>query len=689
MVVKEVETQDRQGTWHRLQVRPYRTLESKIDGAVIALVDITDLKRSARELTTARDDAIKIIETMPIPTLVIASDRRVQAANDSFCGLAQIERSEIEGRFLSELGDGEWNIPSLLTMLEAVLTQGVRFQDFEIEHDFTRIGHRSLVLNARETYMAGSGTQAALLAFEDLTVIKRAADQLKRAEEKYRGLLENAGDGILIVNKTGTIEFANDRAESMFGYSFGEMEREPYELLVPKQDLEAPSEDADSYGKRKDGTIFPIEISASPVKANSLLSTIIVRDISVRRQIENERLSVLGVEREARQEAEKANRIKDEFLATLSHELRTPLLAILSWAQILRLGVAEADKVRRAVAMIEKSAKDQAQLLDDLLDVARIQAGKLHLDLQEVNPADCISGALDSVRGLSDEKSIAIETEFDPAAGTISADPNRLRQVFWNLLTNAIRFTPHGGKIAIRMNRVKEGFHAWLRVQVEDNGSGIKPAFIPLLFTRFSQGDSSTTRVHGGLGLGLSIVRDVIEMHGGTVTAESPGDGRGAVFNISLPYRHIQLSNSKGARSLESLQTASEIAEIPANLSHIRVLLVDDQEDARDAFLTILESFGAQVRAAATAGEGFNALIEFKPDVLLCDIAMPGEDGFSLIRKIRALEPKQGGKVPAVALTAYAGAVNARRALAAKFDVHLAKPVDAVALSHVIAKLAT
>jgi len=689
MALKEVEVHDRVGGWYRLQVRPYRTLDSKIDGAVVALLDITDLKRSAAELTTARDDAMKIIETMPIPILVIASDRRVQAANDSFCATSQIERSKIEGRFLSELADGEWNIPALLTMLEAVLTQGARFQDFEIEHDFLRIGHRSLVVNARATYMARSETQAALLAFEDFTVRKRAADQLKRAEEKYRTLLENAGDGILIINKAGAIEFANDRAENTFGYAAGELAGHPYEQLV-HQGREGHGETSESYGKRKDGTLFPIEISVSPVKTNSdLLATVIVRDSSERKQIESQRLDLLSAESEARREAEKANRIKDEFLATLSHELRTPLTAILSWAQILRLAGTETDKVRRSVAMIERSAKEQAQLLDDLLDVARIQAGKLRLDLREVHLADCISSVVDSVRGLADEKSIVVETEFDSAADMISADPDRLRQVFWNLLTNALRFSSPGGKITIRMSRVMERRNARLQVQVQDTGRGIKPDFLPLLFTRFSQADSSTTRVHGGLGLGLSIVRDLIDMHGGSVTAESPGEDKGAVFTISLPYKHTNASIDNGDRNPTSIQTASANVEEPAGLRGIRVLVVDDMEEAREAFLTILQSFGAQVRAAATAGEGLSALIEFKPDVLLCDIAMPGEDGFSLIRKVRALDPKQGGKTPSVALTAYAGDVNVHRTLAADFDVHLAKPVDAVALSHVIATLAT
>jgi two-component system, chemotaxis family, CheB/CheR fusion protein len=704
MTVKEVETQDKQGAWYRLQVRPYRTTDNKIDGAVISLMEITALKRAAEELTTARDDARKIIETMPIPILVVASDRRVQTANDSFCEMSRLERTEVEGKFLSELGHGEWNIPSLLTMLEAVLTQGARFQDFEVEYDFPSLGRKAMVLNARRTYMAESGTQAALIAIEDFTVRKQTALQLKGAEEKFQHLLENARDGILILNKKGAIEFANDRVEKMFGYSSGELSHQSYELLVPDQKREEyrsyhaefmskpQSRDmgrgAELQGKRKDGTLFPVEISLVPLKMKSdLLIAVIIRDVSELRRVESERLSLLAGERAARYEAERANRIKDAFLATLSHELRTPLSTILSWTQLIRLGKANEEQKKRAIAMIEKSASAQGQLINDLLDVSRIQSGKLQLRLRSVDPTACISAALDSIRGFADEKSIAIKTNFDSEAGRIIADDDRLQQVFQNLFTNAIKFTPAGGKVWVRLKRIKDPLQDRIQIQVQDTGKGIKREFLPYLFERFSQEDSSSMRVYGGLGLGLSIVRDLVEMQGGNVKAESPGEGKGALFTVNLPVSGTEVP-AGGVATIPSLrQISGEPNQESANLKGLRVLVVDDMEDAREGFSTLLRSFGAEVWAVATVDEALEAMASFKPDVLLCDIAMPGEDGFSLIRKVRALEPSQGGDTPAIALSAYAGPENVRRSLSAKFDSHLAKPVDATVLTNAIVNL--
>jgi CheY-like chemotaxis protein/two-component sensor histidine kinase len=343
---------------------------------------------------------------------------------------------------------------------------------------------------------------------------------------------------------------------------------------------------------------------------------------------------------------------------------------------------------KKGLALIEKSATDQSQLIDDLLDVSRIQAGKLHLDLSVVDPADSVSAAVDSIRALAEEKSLTIKTELDPAAEKITADPVRLQQVFRNLLTNAVKFTPSGGKITVRLKRVGKPSHEQVQFQVRDTGKGIKAEFLPLLFMRFTQADSSATRGYGGLGLGLSIVRHLVELHGGTVTAESPGVGKGAVFSVNLPCVQPDRLPGENIEKSKTQQTAEQKPEVPEKLDGLRVLVIDDMQDTRDALETILKSLGAEVRTAESAREGFDALKEFKPDVLLCDIAMPEEDGYTLIQKVRALKPGQGGKTPAVALTAYAGAEAARRALGAKFDNHVAKPVDLVTLSHVVAKLA-
>jgi PAS domain S-box-containing protein len=705
MVLNEIEAHDKQGAWYRVQVRPYRTADNKIDGAVISIIDITVSKHAADLMKSARDDARNIIETTPSPVLVITADRRVQVANESFYETFRSEQSETEGKFISELGDGQWNIPSLLGLLEAVLNQGTTFKDFEIELDLPRVGHKSLVISARRTYLAGSATQAALFAIEDATARKEIASELRSSEERYRNLLENAHDGILVVNGKGLIEFANHQANVMFGYSASELIDKPYEILIPEhsrevhrshlaaymqepraRDMGTP-EGLELYGRRKDGYEFPVDISFSPVKKDSKVSvTAIIRDISQRKIVEKERLDILASEKEARFEAEKANRTKDEFLATLSHELRTPLTTIKSWAQILSLGTPDPERSMKGLAVIERSANAQSQLIDDLLDVSRIQSGKLHLDLSVVDPVECVSAAVDSARSSAAEKSISIETEFDPSPGEIKADPVRIQQVFWNLLTNAIKFTPEGGKISVRLQLVGEPSHQSVQIQVKDTGRGISSDFLPRLFTRFTQADSSATRGYAGLGLGLSIVRHLVEMHGGTVTAESPGEDKGAVFTVNLPLEQTKLPS--GVVRPISPQMVNEKAGTSARLDGLKVLIIDDLKDALDGFGTFLRSLGAHVKTAESAAEGFGTLTEFKPDVLMCDIAMPGEDGYSLIQRVRALKPGQGGKTPAIAVTAYAQAEDRRRALDAKYDAHLAKPVDMVVLSCLIAKLA-
>jgi signal transduction histidine kinase/ActR/RegA family two-component response regulator len=443
----------------------------------------------------------------------------------------------------------------------------------------------------------------------------------------------------------------------------------------------------DLYARRKDGDVFPVDISLSPVAYDSeVLVTAIIRDISERKRIETERQRILSSEKEARLEAEKANRVKDEFLATLSHELRAPLTTILSWAQVLRLKMVGPDKTTKGLTVIEKSANAQSQLIEDLLDVSRIQSGKIHLELSTVDPAECVSGAVDSARSLAEEKDIAIVTEFDRSCGKITADSDRLQQVFRNLLTNAIKFTPRNGTITVRLNSIKEPSHESVQIQVEDTGKGINPEFLPLLFTRFTQADSSATRRYGGLGLGLSIVRHLVEMHGGTVKAESPGEGKGSIFTVTLPCGQARPGETTEQHS--SQQAANERPAHPAKLDGLRILVVDDDEETRDGFAVMLQSLGANVRTTASAAEGFKALAEFKPDVLLCDVAMPDEDGYSFIRKIRKLKPRQGGKTPAIAVTAYAGAEDVRRAVEAQFNMHIAKPADMVSLSHAIANLA-
>lgn len=392
--------------------------------------------------------------------------------------------------------------------------------------------------------------------------------------------------------------------------------------------------------------------------------------------------------REARSEAEKANRTKDLFLATLSHELRTPLTTILSWAQMLRMGRLDEKKTLRAAQMIEESVNTQAQLINDLLDVSRIVLGKLPLELKEVDPGTAIRAAIDSVRPLADAKGIRIEASFDPEVGTVLADLMRLQQVFSNLLTNSIKFSHRDSKVSINLQRDFEGLDqkAMVRVQVLDSGKGISPGFLPHIFDRFTQADSSATRTFGGLGLGLAIVRNLVELHGGKIEAESLGLGKGATFTVFLPL--LSMKKTADTRRREQASAVQQLQMGKVRLDGIRILLVDDEPGAREVFTEMLTSYGAEVETAASVPKALIAFTQFKPHVLLSDLAMPEEDGYSLLRKIRALSPQEGRDVPAVALTAHAGAEDLRRTLAEGFQSHIGKPVDADYLASVVSAVA-
>lgn len=389
-----------------------------------------------------------------------------------------------------------------------------------------------------------------------------------------------------------------------------------------------------------------------------------------------------------RNEAEKANRTKDLFLATLSHELRTPLTTIIAWGDMLRLGKLGDRKATVAGEKIVESGKAQAQLINDLLDISRIVAGKVPLELQEVNPAEILTTAIEAIRSAATSKSITIDTFFDSQSGTVRADPIRLQQVFWNLLSNAVKFSAPESKIAVRLEKIKDdgGEKAKAQIKVVDSGKGISPEFLPHIFETFSQEDASSIRLHGGLGLGLAIVKNLVELHGGSVHAESPGEKKGAVFTVILPLVSNRIAPETQGKNSES-RSLSATNQEQIRLDGLRVLLVDDEANTREAISETLLSLGVEIKAVESAREAMELFPKFKPHVLVSDIAMPGEDGYTLIKNIRALGAKRGGQVPAVALTAYAGPENVKRALSAGFQVHLAKPFDAVHLAEAIAKV--
>jgi PAS domain S-box-containing protein len=409
----------------------------------------------------------------------------------------------------------------------------------------------------------------------------------------------------------------------------------------------------------------------------------VAREAELQAQIEA-RSRLLSSEKLARNEAERANRLKDEFLATISHELRNPLNAILGWAHMLRLGKLTPPNAERAVETIYRNARSQAQLVSDLLDVSRIISGKLRLDVRTVDLISIVTAALDSIRPAAEAKEIRVQTVLDSATGPISGDSDRLQQIVWNLLTNAVKFTPTGGRIQVKVHRLDSN----VEIVVSDTGVGINKEFLPYVFDRFRQADASTTRVHGGLGLGLSIVHQLVDLHGGSVSVNSEGEGQGATFTILLPFVS-SANDQKEVEAASPVQTDEVVGlEGLPSLEGLTVLVVDDEADTRELIREVLKECGSEVILSRSAAEALEAIEKYKPDILISDLGMPDEDGYSLITKIRALPPERGGHIPAAALTAYARAEDRMRVLRSGFQFHLPKPVDSAELVTVVASLA-
>lgn len=427
---------------------------------------------------------------------------------------------------------------------------------------------------------------------------------------------------------------------------------------------------------RGDQTYGIMEVSSSPIRNRQgqiVAGVVTFADITERKQAEQEREQLLSREQAARADAEAANRIKDEFLAVLSHELRTPLNPILGWTKLLRSGNLDAAKVDSALEVIERNAKLQTQLIEDLLDVSRILQGKLKLNSAPVYLASTVEAAIETVRLAAEAKAIQIQTWIEPAVRPVIGDGGRLQQVIWNLLSNAVKFTPEGGRVEVRLRQI--GSHA--QIQVCDTGKGISPEFLPHIFEYFRQADGTTTRAFGGLGLGLAIARHLVELHGGSIAATSPGEGQGATFTVQLPTGTAALSSSR----IQDGRCAA------LNLQGLRVLAVDDEADMRELLKVLLEQQGMTVTLAASAQEALVLLPQIQPDLLLSDIGMPETDGYMLLKQVRSLAPAQGGQTPAIALTAYAAEADQKQAIAAGFQAHVAKPVEPDTLIEAIVRL--
>ncbi|MEW5857831.1 MAG: PAS domain S-box protein [Cyanobacteriota bacterium] len=541
--------------------------------------------------------------------------------------------------------------------------------------------------------------------FRDISTRKRSQEALQISEERFHLLLENVKDyAIFFLDTERRITRWNSGAERILGYKEAEILGQHGSIIFTPEDREKGADKreidkAEAEGRaenerwhvRKDGSRFwgsgivtPLRDETGQLRGFAK----IMRDATERKQAEDERNQLLESEQEARTQAEAANRIKDEFLAVLSHELRTPLNPILGWSKLLRSRTFDKKTADRALETIERNAKLQIQLIEDLLDVSRILRGKLSLNICPVALTTTIEAAMETVRLAAQAKSIQIQTMLDSSVGLVAGDPNRLQQIVWNLLSNAVKFTPDGGRVEVRLSGVRgqesgvrgkeqQTTNNYAQIQVSDTGKGISPDFLPHVFDYFRQADSTTTRVFGGLGLGLAIVRHLVELHGGTVWAESLGEEQGTTFTVRLPLKTIHPQTKED----------STPPDCPIDLSERKILVVDDDVDSRDFVTFALEQCGALVTSVASAGEALEALAVEKPDLLLSDIGMPEKDGYTLMREIRAMSPEQGGQIPAIALSAYASQSDSEQALSAGFQKHIAKPVEPTELITVVATL--
>jgi PAS domain S-box-containing protein len=524
----------------------------------------------------------------------------------------------------------------------------------------------------------------------------RAEQQLQYQLELTRTITDNTQSCLLMMDTQGRGTFANPAAERVTGFSPAELIGEvlhnrihhtradgtpfpidecPLHRALPMRDAVVNYEDTFVH---KDGHFYPVRCAGRPIfEGSEPVGTVIeIQDITAEKRL-------LAAERQARDQAEAANRVKDQFLATLSHELRTPLNAVLGWATILRSGSLLPEKVPVALETIERNARSQTRLVEDLLDVSRIVTGKMQLEIRPVVLATVVEAAVASARLAADAKGVRLQVVLDSRPGTIAGDPERLQQIFWNLISNAIKFTPRGGRVQVRLERI----NSHIELTVSDTGQGIEAAFLPHVFDRFTQWDGTVGREHGGLGLGLAIVRHLTELHGGEVSAISPGPGKGTTFTVKLPLTIMHHAEDIPDRGDPHIETRMATRDAP-RLDGVRILVVDDEPDARGLLTVIFEAAGADVQTAGNMDEALSALEGRHPDVLVSDVGMPNGDGYELIREVRRRNAQSGHMIPAVALTAYARPEDRLKAIASGFQMHVAKPVDGEELLTVTASLA-
>ncbi|MEI1373466.1 PAS domain S-box protein [Nostoc sp. UHCC 0926] len=658
-------------------------------------------EESTRELTTQVHEQANILNailTASVDHIYIFNRRGCyQYVSRDGATLLGLKPQDIIGKTLQELDLPTDLVEQVDNQRQAVMKTGQPIKD-ECEY-VTADGmhYYEYILTALRN--SNQTIEGVISVYHDITEHKRAEKSLRESEARFRRLFESNLIGVAFWNVDGFIIDANDAFLQLAGYTreqFATLGRINWRELTPVEYkdlddralLEVQTTGVSRIYEKEylhpNGKRVPIVLGIALLNDSQDNGVAFVLDITdvydelrLRKSAEKECDRLLEREKTARQQAEIANKIKNEFLGVLSHELRTPLNSLLGWSKMLRTRKFDEKTTNHALETIERNAKLQTQLIEDLLDVSHILQGKLNLNICPVSLVMVVEAALKTVQLAAQARSIQIQTIFDPTLGQVMGDPNRLQQVVWNLLSNAVKFTPTGGRVEIRLMEAANQ----AQIQVSDTGKGISPDFLSYVFDYFRQADGTTTRTFGGLGLGLAIVRKVVEMHGGKVQAESPGEGSGATFTVELPL--LVRGEDIRYEENESLDCEPE----SSLLSNTQILVVDDEPDIRDLVTFILQDYGVEVTAVSSAQEALQALSKSIPDVLISDIGMPKTDGYMLMREVRARSPQQGGRVPAIALTAYAGEMNQQQALAAGFQMHISKPVDPDALVKAIADL--
>jgi PAS domain S-box-containing protein len=687
-----------------LSVSPIRDGSGTIVGAAKIARDITEQKRTAAALAAQRE--WYRVTLASIGDAVIASDHegRVTFMNAVAERLTGWSQADAMSRPLSDVFPiiNEETRAPVENPTEKVLRSGAIVALANHTVLIGRSGQEWPIDDSAAPILDDAGNiLGVVLVFHDVTEQRRAHEALARQRERFETTLASIGDGVIATDVHGRIEFMNAVAEQLTGWRLADARgrkcdevfrivHETTRRPVPNPVTQVLHQDGfvglanHTVLIAADGTERAIDDSGAPIReaGGELAGVVLVfRDVSDRRRLEAERQAaarererLLTAERQARLEAEQANRVKDDFVAMLSHELRTPLSAILGWTQILQAKAPAEDALHHGLAVIERNTRAQSQLISDLLDISRIGSGKLVLDVKTVDLGEVLADSLETVRYSADDKGVILESHTEPV-NPIVGDPARLGQVMWNLLTNAIKFTPRGGRVDVTLHQAG----SMAQLTVRDTGIGIRPEDLPRVFERFRQGGGATTGRHGGLGLGLSITKHLVELHGGTARAWSEGEGKGVVITIELPL----IARSEGHRA--EPEKAPALSE-GISLRGITVLVVEDEPDMRDLIQRTLEDHGAQVLAAASAPEGLR-LLDSGPDLLLSDIRLPEIDGYELIRRIRAREDSHA-RMPAVALTAFARSEDRTRAIRPGFQSHLAKPFERSELVFTVASFA-